>query len=103
MKKYAIVPTLAIFMGVALLIGAVINANAGHHGHSMMTSNMSQIDTNNDGVISFDEYAAFHSEKLRWSFNALDTDNDGSISSNEWDMFLKMHGFGKGYGKNDRS
>ena len=102
MKNLVIVPTLAILLGVALLLGAVINANAGHHDCSMMFSDMSAMDSNNDGVITLEEYTSYHNERLQWSFNALDTDNDGNISSNEWDTFLRMHGFGKDYGKNEQ-
>ena len=65
-----------------------VNANIGR------SPDISDMDTNNDGVVSFNEYSDFHSEQLRWSFNALDADNDGSISASEWDIFLKMHGVG---------
>ena len=103
MKTLVIVPTLAILLGIALFLGAVINANAGHHGHPMMSFDMSAMDKNNDGVLTLEEYVAFHNERLEWSFNALDTDNDGNISTNEWDTFIEMHGFGKGYGKDEQS
>jgi hypothetical protein len=64
----------------------------------MFGATINEMDANADGKISFDEYSAFHSEKLRWSFNAIDTDNDNAINSEEWEIFLKMHGVGKGYG-----
>ena len=99
MKTLIMIPVMAIFLGFALLIGAVLNAQAGHHGYSMFSPNISEMDNNNDGVVSFEEYSAYHSEKLRWSFNAIDADNDGSISAGEWDTFLKMHGVGKNYGE----
>ena len=99
MKSALIIPALAIFSAIALLIGAAATVNAGHHG-SMFGAELSDMDSNNDGMISFEEYSAFHSEKLRWSFNALDTNNDGSISESEWDTFLKMHGMGKSYDLN---
>jgi hypothetical protein len=100
MKTLIVVPTLAIFLAIALFLGAVIKAHAGHHGHMMFSADISDMDTNNDGVVSFGEYSAFHSERLKWEFNALDTDNDGSISANEWENFLKMHNVGKGYTEN---
>jgi Ca2+-binding EF-hand superfamily protein len=103
MKSLVIVPTLAILLGVALLLGAVINANAGHHDCSMMSSEMSAMDSNNDGGITLEEYTDYHKERLQWSFKALDTDNDNTISSNEWETFLKMHSFGNGYEKNEQS
>ena len=103
MKTLLIVPTLAIFFAIALFLGAVINAHAGHHGCMMFSADISDMDTNNDGVVSFEEYSALHSEKLRWGFNALDTDNDSSIGANEWEAFLRMHGVVKGYNKNQLS
>jgi hypothetical protein len=103
MRTLLFVPTLAIFLAIALFLGAVFNAHAGHHGYIMFSAEISDMDTNNDGVVSFEEYSALHTEKLRWEFNALDTDNDGSISASEWETFLKMHGVGKGYDKNRQS
>jgi hypothetical protein len=102
MKNAMIIPLLAIFLGLALFIGAVQSVHAGHHGCSMFSANLSDMDINNDGTVSFEEYTAFHSEQLRWSFNALDTDNDDSISASEWDAFLRMHGIGKGYEPNQQ-
>ncbi len=97
MKSALIIPILAIFFAIALFIGAVANVNAGYHGHPMFNADLSDMDTNSDGMVSLEEYSTFHSEQLRWSFNALDTDNDGAISASEWDTFLKMHGVGKFY------
>ena len=102
MKIAILLPALAIFSAFALFIGALTTANAGHPGHSMFSADISQMDTNNDGMVSFEEYSAFHTEQMRWSFNALDIDNDGSISADEWETFLKMHGVGKGYHKNEQ-
>jgi hypothetical protein len=65
MKTMVIFPTLAIFFAIALFSGAVINAHAGHHGFIMFSADISGMDTNNDGMISFEEYSALHSEKLR--------------------------------------
>jgi hypothetical protein len=70
MKTLVLVPTLAIFLAVALFLGAVINAHAGHHSYMMFSADISEMDTNNEGVVSFEEYSALHSEKLRWGFNA---------------------------------
>jgi hypothetical protein len=100
MKIALVIPALAIFFGIALLIGAASTVNASHHGCSMFNVDVSDMDINNDEMVSYDEYSAYHSERLRWSFNALDTDNNGSISKGEWDTFLKMHGVGKAYDHN---
>lgn len=102
MKRALIIPALAIFSAFALLAGAVMNVNAGHHEHSMFSAGLTDMDTNADGVVSFEEYSVYHTERLEWSFNALDTDNDGSISKSEWDTFLKMHGVDKNYHHNQQ-
>jgi hypothetical protein len=102
-QTLTLVPTSAIFLAATLFLGAVINAHAGHHGCMMFNSNVGDMDTNNDGVVSFEEYSALHSEKLRWGFNAIDTDNDASISANEWETFLRMHGVAEGTDYNQKS
>ena len=84
----------------AIIFGSIISTQAGHHGHTMFSANISDMDKNNDGAVTFEEYAQFHSDQLRWSFNTLDSDNDGSINDGEWDQFLKMHGVGQGYDHN---
>jgi Ca2+-binding EF-hand superfamily protein len=102
MKSALIIPGMVIFSAIALFIGAAISVHAGHHGFSMFSANIGEMDTNGDGKVSFEEYSDFHSEQLRWSFNALDADNDGSISASEWETFLKMHGAGKSYDQNQQ-
>lgn len=97
MKIALVIPALAIFSAIALLIGAALTANAGHHGHSMFSANLKDMDKNGDGTVSYQEYIDYHSERLRWGFDVLDTDKDGSISQDEWETFLKMHGVGKKY------
>ena len=92
MKTLFLIPTLAILFAVALLIGALATAQAGHHYHSMFSAGISDMDQNKNGAVSFDEYSDYHAERLRWSFDALDTDNDEAISEQEWKTFLKMHG-----------
>ena len=61
----------------------------------MKMSEMSEIDSNNDGEITFDEFSAPTTEKLKGSFKMLDTNDDDVISKEEWDEFLRVHGFEK--------
>jgi len=70
---------------------------AGHnyHGYNMIMSEMSEIDSNNDGEITFDEFSETSTEKLKSGFEMLDTNSDEVISKKEWDEFLRDHGFEK--------
>jgi Ca2+-binding EF-hand superfamily protein len=87
-----------IFAAAMLVVGIVSGSIAGHgyHGYSMKMSEMSEIDNNNDGEISFEEFSAPTTEKLKSGFMMLDSNNDEAISKDEWDEFLKVHGFNQG-------
>jgi hypothetical protein len=56
MKKYMT----TLVSAVILIAGFVSTSFAGHgyHGCSMKMSEMSEIDSNDDGVISFEEFSA---------------------------------------------
>ena len=97
MTSAILISIIAIISGILLFVGAVLSVDAGHQGHTMFSADISRMDTNADGVVSLEEYEAFHTEQMRWSFNALDTDNDGNISKAEWETFLRMHGVGKSH------
>ena len=86
-------------LSVILIVGLVSAAIAGHnyHGYGMKMSEMSEIDRNNDGEITFDEFSAPTTEKLKSGFEMLDTNSDEVISKEEWDEFLRVHGFEKKY------
>lgn len=93
MNKLAFILIVLVF-----LLGTYVNgAFAGHyyHGHGMRMSEMSDIDRNGDGKITFDEFSAPTVDKLKSGFRMLDTNSDEVISEKEWDEFLKVHGFEK--------
>jgi Ca2+-binding EF-hand superfamily protein len=72
----------------------ITSSLAGHHYHGCHNmTDMTEMDTNQDGLITFDEFSAPHMEKYRSAFRMLDTDNDEVINQDEWDEFLKVHGF----------
>lgn len=84
------------FVAILSLL-AVPLVMAGHHyggyGHGMSYSwNLSDRDANQDGMLSFDEFAAPQVDMMRAGFSMIDTDKDGKISSDEWNTFLKVHG-----------
>ena len=98
MKRYVYIGAVSF----VLLVGLLLNVHAKHQGGSMYGSKLSQMDTNKDNAVSFEEYSAFHEAQLRWSFKAVDTDNDGLISQGEWNEFLKMHGFDYSHKNNQK-
>jgi Ca2+-binding EF-hand superfamily protein len=96
MKKVALITTISL----SLVIGVAGLLMAGHHYHGcseMMMSELSSIDTDNDGVINVEEFAEPHMKKFRGWFKMLDTDGDGFLSQEEWDEFRKVHGYGDNF------
>ena len=71
-------------------------AIAGHHyyghGFTMSSWNLTDMDSDQDGALSFEEFGASHMDKLRAGFNMIDTDKDGMIGTDEWNAFLRVHG-----------
>ena len=82
---------------VMLIAGLATGSMAGHHYHgcSMNMSELSEIDSNQDGTITFDEFSASQTEKLKIGFKMLDANNDEVINEQEWNEFLEVHGFVK--------
>ena len=70
---------------------------AGHnyHGYNMKISEMSEVDSSNDAEITFGEFSAPMTEKLKSGFKMLDTNNDEVISKEKWKEFLRVHGMDK--------
>ncbi|CAB1077735.1 hypothetical protein D1AOALGA4SA_5514 [Olavius algarvensis Delta 1 endosymbiont] len=94
MKKLFIL-TLASAVVIAGFLGI---SSAGHyyHGHSgMKMSELSEMDTDNDGVISFEEFSAPHMERYKNAFDMLDSSQNGEIDQVEWTNFLEVHGYGE--------
>ena len=53
----------------------------------------SQMDSNNDDYVSYDEFLSWHSLWLEWKFQHMDSDGDGYLSGDEFHM---IGGSGKG-------
>ena len=94
MKRLLFLPLAIILLTIGLISGSI--AGHYHHGYHMSMGDMAEIDGNQDGNITFDEFAAPHTEGLKSAFKMLDTNNDELISEAEWDEFLKVHGYDKG-------
>ena len=93
MKKMLIHFVFSILFTAGLV--SISFAGYNYHGYSMKMSEMSEIDSNNDGEITFGEFSAPTTEKLKSSFKLLDSNDDDVISQEEWDEFLRVHGFEK--------
>ncbi len=89
---------IAPLFGIMLIAGIVSGSMAGHnyHGYGMQMTEMSAIDGNDDGMITFEELSAPSVERLKSGFDMLDSDNDGKINKEEWDEYLRVHGFDVG-------
>ncbi len=94
MKRIALIMVISatfIFGMVGLLV-------AGHHYHGcsgMKMSDLSTMDTDNDGFINVDEFTEPHMDKYKGWFKMLDTNEDGFLSQEEWDEFRRVHGYGE--------
>ena len=91
MYKLLLTPLFAAMMIAGLASGSMAGHN--YHGYGMQMTEMSAIDSNDDGMITFDEFSAPTVERLKSGFDMLDTDNSGKIDQKEWDEYLKAHGF----------
>ena len=87
--------TLALTVVIAGFAGI---STAGHHYHGcsgMKLSELSEMDTDNDGIMSFEEFSAPHLQRYKDMFDILDSNQDGEIDQNEWTIFLENHGYGE--------
>ncbi len=91
MKNYITVTATVFLLTAGLVAGSI--AGHSYHGYGMKMNEMSNIDSNNDNAITFDEFSAPTIERLKSGFKMLDTDNDDVISKKEWEEFLKVHGY----------
>jgi Ca2+-binding EF-hand superfamily protein len=88
---------IAIALFATLLLTASI-VFAGHHyhgyGHGCMVSSwdMTEMDTNQDGSLSFDEFSGARMEQLRAAYDMIDANKDGIIDDAEWKNLLRVHG-----------
>lgn len=85
--------TLIVF---ALVMITPLTVAAGHHyhGHHCMDKDwdMSIIDTDQDRVLSFEEYSQKKMDYLRRGFDRIDTNSDNLIDEGEWKAIRDAHG-----------
>ena len=90
MKKLIIIFSASLI----LVAGSISTSIAGHHYHGCGgMRDMTEMDSNDDGEITLEEFSARQMEMQKNAFDMLDMDNNGVIDSTEWDKFLEMHGY----------
>ena len=78
----------------AILIASISFAGYHNDGHGckMSTWDMTEMDINQDNMLSLEEYSDSYQESLSKSFNMIDTNQDGMIDEGEWTKILEVHG-----------
>ena len=78
----------------ALLITSISFAGYHYddHGWMMSTWAMTEMDSNQDKMLSLEEYSDSYQKSLSESFNMIDTNQDGMIDEGEWTKILEVHG-----------
>ncbi len=90
MKKLLII----LMASLMLLAGSISTSIAGHHYHGCGgMRDMTEMDRNEDGEITLEEFSARQMEKQKNAFDMLDMDNNGVIDSTEYEKFMEVHGF----------
>ena len=78
----------------AILIASITFAGYHYDGHGCMMStwDMTEMDSNQDNMLSLEEYSDSYQESLSKGFNMIDTNQDGMVDKGEWNEILKIHG-----------
>lgn len=53
---------------------------------------MTEMDTNQDEVLSFEEYSDSYQESLSESVKIIDSNQDGMVDKDEWTKIREIHG-----------
>jgi hypothetical protein len=91
MNMKAYVTALAI-VALALPSLTLAGHHYGGHGNMNMVWDMTALDKDGDGVLTFDEFISPNVEKWRSGFDMIDTNGDGEVGIDEWDAFTAVHG-----------
>ncbi|QJT11246.1 EF-hand domain-containing protein [Oceanidesulfovibrio marinus] len=51
-------------------------------------ADFSEMDTNKDGVLTWDEFHAYYPELSKDAYDGADTQNDGRVTPEEWKAFV---------------
>lgn len=81
-----------LFAGLLTASEAIAGDYYHGHGYMMPSWDMTEMDTDGSGSLSFDEYSDAHKKGLRGGFDMIDENKDGEIADDEWQNFLEVHG-----------
>ena len=87
----------SLIVSILFFTGSLAVAGSYHHGHGCGVSSwdLNEIDENQDGELSFEEFSAPQQKRLKAGYDMIDTDSDGLVSTEEWDAFRAVHGMEK--------
>ncbi|MCG8635240.1 MAG: hypothetical protein MI863_15515 [Desulfobacterales bacterium] len=89
-----ILVTAAFFLGAAPVYADCGKAHGEYNPHKMgriSAINFEDLDTGNDGAVSFEEFKAVFPRTREAGFKMLDKDGDGQLNKAEWDAFKDAH------------
>lgn len=82
----------ALAFAIAIPAFVVAGNYHGGHGYAMKSWNMNELDTDENGLLSFDEFVAPNMDKWRSGFEMVDENGDGELDRAEWTALQEMHG-----------
>jgi len=88
-----------IAMAAGIIIAGIFGCSSskGFHGMSMpdpeeYQAHFGDLDTNDDGAVTWEEFKAYFPDGQARVFNAIDLNQNGTIDHNEWHRFKEAHG-----------
>lgn len=86
------VATAMVILALTMPALTLAGHHYGGHGDMSMVWDMTRLDTDSNGMLTFEEFTAPNVEKWRSGFDMIDTNGDGEVGVDEWDAFTEVHG-----------
>ena len=89
-----------LLMSITILITSIAGCSTPHkkyHSTDMLdpqsfNAHFGDMDANGDGLVTWDEFAAYFQNSEEKVFNAVDLNQNGNIDHDEWHEFKEAHG-----------
>jgi len=85
------VATAMVILALTLPSLTLAGHHYGGHGDMSMVWDMTTLDTDSNGMLTFEEFTAPNVEKWRSGFDMIDTNGDGEVGVDEWGAFTEVH------------